>query len=131
MSFAETVARGFDPATVKRVEQLLYVCEYKRRQAPPGVKISLAQFRPRPPLSHHQRLSGRPMMQLSCSVRFAPSPTGLLHVGNARTAMLNFLFARKMGGRFMLRIDDTDVARSTKEFEEAIYRDLDWLGLAP
>ena len=63
-------------------------------------------------------------------VRFAPSPTGLLHVGNARTALLNFLFAKKMGGRFLLRIDDTDAARSTKAFEEAIYRDLGWLGLA-
>ena len=62
-------------------------------------------------------------------VRFAPSPTGLLHVGNARTGLLNWLFARKMGGRFLLRIDDTDAARSTKAFEEAIYRDLDWLGL--
>src|SRR3984885_412971 len=62
-------------------------------------------------------------------VRFAPSPTGLLHVGNARTALLNWLFAKKMGGRFLLRIDDTNAARSTKAFEEAIYRDLDWLGL--
>jgi len=66
---------------------------------------------------------------MSVVVRFAPSPTGLLHVGNARTALLNWLFARKMGGRFLLRIDDTDAARSTKAFEEAIYRDLDWLGL--
>jgi glutamyl-tRNA synthetase len=63
-------------------------------------------------------------------VRFAPSPTGLLHVGNARTALLNWLFAKKMGGRFLLRIDDTDSARSTKAFEEAIYRDLGWLGLS-
>ena len=62
-------------------------------------------------------------------VRFAPSPTGLLHVGNARTALLNWLFAKKLGGKFLLRIDDTDQARSTKAFEEAIYRDLDWLGL--
>lgn len=62
-------------------------------------------------------------------VRFAPSPTGLLHVGNARTALLNWLFARKLGGKFILRIDDTDQARSTKEFESAIYRDLEWLGL--
>jgi glutamyl-tRNA synthetase len=62
-------------------------------------------------------------------VRFAPSPTGLLHVGNARTALLNYLFARKLGGKFLLRIDDTDAARSKKEFEEAIYRDLDWLGV--
>jgi glutamyl-tRNA synthetase len=62
-------------------------------------------------------------------VRFAPSPTGLLHVGNARTALLNYLYARKLGGKFVLRIDDTDAARSTKEFEEAIYRDMAWLGL--
>jgi glutamyl-tRNA synthetase len=64
------------------------------------------------------------------NVRFAPSPTGLLHVGNARTALLNFLFAKKAGGRFILRIDDTDAARSTREFEDAIYRDLAWLGLS-
>jgi glutamyl-tRNA synthetase len=67
---------------------------------------------------------------MSVIVRFAPSPTGLLHVGNARTALLNYLFARKTGGRFLLRIDDTDPARSTKAFEDAIYRDLDWLGIA-
>jgi len=66
---------------------------------------------------------------MSVVVRFAPSPTGLLHVGNARTALLNWLFAKKLGGRFLLRIDDTDAARSTKAFEEAIYRDLAWLGL--
>jgi glutamyl-tRNA synthetase len=66
---------------------------------------------------------------LTIRVRFAPSPTGLLHVGNARTALLNWLFAKKSGGQFMLRIDDTDAARSTKAFEEAIYRDLAWLGL--
>jgi glutamyl-tRNA synthetase len=66
---------------------------------------------------------------MSVTVRFAPSPTGLLHVGNARTALLNWLFAKRLGGRFLLRIDDTDAARSTKAFEEAIYRDLDWLGL--
>jgi glutamyl-tRNA synthetase len=67
---------------------------------------------------------------MTVTVRFAPSPTGLLHVGNARTALLNWLFAKKLGGRFLLRIDDTDAARSTKAFEEAIYRDLGWLGLS-
>ena len=67
---------------------------------------------------------------MTVTVRFAPSPTGLLHVGNARTALLNFLFAKKAGGKFILRIDDTDAARSKKEFEDAIYRDLAWLGLA-
>jgi glutamyl-tRNA synthetase len=62
-------------------------------------------------------------------VRFAPSPTGLLHVGNARPALLNWLFARRHGGRFILRIDDTDLARSKPEHEEAIRQDLAWLGL--
>ncbi len=62
-------------------------------------------------------------------VRFAPSPTGLLHVGNARTAMLNFLFARKEGARFLLRSDDTDTERSKPEFDAAILEDLGWLGI--
>jgi glutamyl-tRNA synthetase len=63
--------------------------------------------------------------------RFAPSPTGRLHVGNIRTALHNFLFARKHGGTFILRIDDTDRERSTAEFDQAIRDDLDWLGLKP
>jgi glutamyl-tRNA synthetase len=67
---------------------------------------------------------------MSTVVRFAPSPTGLLHVGNARTALLNFLFARKDGGKFLLRIDDTDAERSKPEYEAAIIEDLAWLGIA-
>lgn len=63
-------------------------------------------------------------------VRFAPSPTGKLHVGNVRAALWNWLFARKSGGQFMLRIDDTDQARSTKAFEDGIHADLAWLGLS-
>jgi len=66
---------------------------------------------------------------MSVLVRFAPSPTGLLHVGNARTAMLNYLFAKKHAGKFMLRIDDTDQSRSKPEFEAAIREDLAWLGV--
>src|SRR5258706_12605314 len=62
-------------------------------------------------------------------VRFAPSPTGQLHVGNARTALFNWLLARGQGGAFILRIEDTDVERSTRESEAAILRDLRWLGL--
>ena len=58
--------------------------------------------------------------------RFAPSPTGRLHVGNIRTALHNYLFARKNGGTFILRIDDTDRERSTAEFDQAIRDDLDW-----
>ncbi|MBL4603303.1 MAG: glutamate--tRNA ligase, partial [Emcibacteraceae bacterium] len=62
-------------------------------------------------------------------VRFAPSPTGLLHVGNMRTALANWLYARKMGGVFFLRIDDTDIGRSTKAYEDGLKEDLLWLGL--
>ncbi len=62
-------------------------------------------------------------------VRFAPSPTGYLHIGNARTALLNFLFARQGGGRFFLRIDDTDKARSGEDYVRAIKEDLRWLGI--
>jgi glutamyl-tRNA synthetase len=61
--------------------------------------------------------------------RFAPSPTGRLHVGNIRTGLHNWLWARKAGGRFILRIDDTDLERSREEFVEAIRADLGWLGL--
>jgi glutamyl-tRNA synthetase len=63
--------------------------------------------------------------------RFAPSPTGRLHVGNIRAALHNFLFARKHDGTFILRIDDTDRERSTTEFDQAIRDDLAWLGLVP
>jgi len=68
---------------------------------------------------------------MSVVARFAPSPTGRLHVGNIRTALHNFLFARKNGGAFILRIDDTDRERSTAEFEQSIRDDLQWLDLAP
>ncbi|MGL4543774.1 MAG: glutamate--tRNA ligase, partial [Polymorphobacter sp.] len=63
--------------------------------------------------------------------RFAPSPTGRLHAGNIRTALVNWLLARKAGGRFVLRLDDTDLARSTAESAASIRADLGWLGLAP
>jgi nondiscriminating glutamyl-tRNA synthetase len=66
---------------------------------------------------------------MNVRVRFAPSPTGLLHVGNARTALFNFLFARQAGGTFVLRLEDTDRERSTPEAEQAILEDLRWLGL--
>ncbi len=66
---------------------------------------------------------------MSVTVRFAPSPTGLLHVGNARMALVNWLYARKHSGKTILRLDDTDQARSTQEFADAIQDDLKWLGL--
>jgi glutamyl-tRNA synthetase/nondiscriminating glutamyl-tRNA synthetase len=62
-------------------------------------------------------------------VRFAPSPTGYVHVGNARTALFNWLFARHYGGAFLLRIEDTDVERSKEEFEQQLLEDLRWLGI--
>ena len=61
--------------------------------------------------------------------RFAPSPTGFLHIGNIRTALVNWLFARSHGGKFILRIDDTDTERSEDKYIDAIKRDLNWLGL--
>ena len=62
-------------------------------------------------------------------VRFAPSPTGYLHVGGARTALFNWLFARRMGGKFILRIEDTDTQRSSDEMVRGILEGLEWLGL--
>ena len=63
------------------------------------------------------------------TTRFAPSPTGYIHVGNLRTALMNYLIARKTGGTFILRIDDTDPERSKQEYVDAIKQDLEWLGL--
>ena len=62
-------------------------------------------------------------------LRFAPSPTGYLHIGNARTVILNYLFIKSINGEMLLRIDDTDIERSRKEFDDAIIEDLDWLGI--
>ena len=62
-------------------------------------------------------------------VRFAPSPTGYLHIGGARTALFNWLFARGVGGEFVLRIEDTDSERSKPELIDVIFRALEWLGL--
>jgi glutamyl-tRNA synthetase len=64
-------------------------------------------------------------------LRFAPSPTGRIHIGNTRTAILNWLFALKSGGQFVLRYDDTDTARSTQQFADGIAADLNWLGIKP
>ena len=68
---------------------------------------------------------------MSATVRYAPSPTGRLHLGNARPAVLNWLFAKSHDGKFVLRLDDTDLARSTEEFAQGIETDLAWLGIAP
>ncbi len=68
---------------------------------------------------------------MTVTVRFAPSPTGLIHIGNARTALFNWLFAMKNGGRFIQRFDDTDIVRSKQEYADAILYDLHWLGIFP
>lgn len=62
-------------------------------------------------------------------VRFAPSPTGAIHIGNIRTALFNYLFSRSEGATFVLRIEDTDLERSSKEFEKLIFKELEWLGI--
>src|SRR5919201_3615777 len=67
---------------------------------------------------------------MTVRVRFAPSPTGYLHIGSARTALFNWLFARKMGGKFLLRVEDTDLQRSTDESTRSILEGLAWLGIA-
>ena len=64
-------------------------------------------------------------------LRFAPSPTGRIHIGNTRTAILNWLMALKTGGQFILRYDDTDIARSNTEYAESIAVDLEWMGIKP
>ena len=63
-------------------------------------------------------------------VRFAPSPTGLLHVGNARTALINWLYAKQTGGKLIVRVEDTDLERSKSLFEKQLLEDLVWLGLS-
>ncbi|MEO0956854.1 MAG: glutamate--tRNA ligase family protein, partial [Pseudomonadota bacterium] len=68
---------------------------------------------------------------MTVTVRFAPSPTGHIHIGNSRPALFNWLFSRKEGGRFILRFDDTDLERSKAEYAESIEKDLRWLGIEP
>jgi glutamyl-tRNA synthetase len=68
---------------------------------------------------------------MTTRVRFAPSPTGYLHIGSARTALFNYLYARHTGGKFLLRIEDTDIARSTEESTRSILDGLEWLGFSP
>ena len=76
-----------------------------------------------------EELGLTPVKRDQARLRFAPSPTGSLHVGGARTALYSYLAAKKAGGKFVLRIEDTDLARSTKESEESMIKDLRWLGL--
>ena len=66
---------------------------------------------------------------MTVRVRFAPSPTGYLHIGAARSALFNWLYARKVGGKFLLRIEDTDLQRSTEDATRSIIEGLEWIGL--
>ena len=79
--------------------------------------------------AHSDQETSNPMSDAPLVTRFAPSPTGELHLGNARTALFNELLARHAGGRFLLRIEDTDLQRSTEEHTQALIADLRWLGL--
>ena len=74
-------------------------------------------------------MTGSEVVNESIRVRFAPSPTGYLHIGGARTALFNWLFARKYDGKLVLRIEDTDLERSTDEMSQGILEALRWLGL--
>ena len=85
------------------------------------MKVTAVETSPKPHYKHH----------MSITVRFAPSPTGFIHIGNARVALWNWLIAKKQGGTFILRLDDTDRERSTEAFAEAIREDLAWLGITP
>src|ERR1051325_3116748 len=76
-------------------------------------------------ITHHSSLR-----LMTVRVRFAPSPTGYLHIGSARTALFNWLYARKEGGKFLLRVEDTDLQRSTEESTRSILEGLKWLGIA-
>src|SRR5690606_11217663 len=73
--------------------------------------------------------TGTPEPTIVARTRFAPSPTGSLHLGNARIAVLNWLFTRRHGGEFVLRIEDTDLERNVAGAEAEILEDLEWLGL--
>src|SRR5688500_5548789 len=83
----------------------------------------------RPTVARHRSWGWGPTTIKYMRVRFAPSPTGHLHVGNVRTALFNWLLARRHEGTFILRIEDTDLERSTADSDAAILDDLRWLGL--
>src|SRR3954465_6166870 len=102
-----------------------------RRARFPGARMRGPACPSRMPAVARRRRVGHKRAMAGPVVRFAPSPTGLIHIGNARTALLNALFARRAGGSFVLRFDDTDLERSKPEYAEAIEQDLAWLGIAP
>ena len=105
-----------------------------RTPAGHGLSISSVLFYMRPKVRGRAQRSSRKLPlspSMTVTVRFAPSPTGLIHIGNARTALFNWLFALKNSGRFIQRFDDTDIGRSRQEYADAILYDLHWLGIFP
>lgn len=100
----------------------------RSRRAGPGV-FEMTAVSPSSGTDVMQELGLTPVARDQARLRFAPSPTGSLHVGGARTALYSYLAAKKAGGKFVLRIEDTDLARSTKESEDSMIKDLRWLGL--
>ena len=70
------------------------------------------------------------VVNMEVRVRYAPSPTGMQHIGGVRTALFNYLFARSMGGKFILRLEDTDRTRYGEEFVKNLYDTMEWLGIA-
>src|SRR4030065_1611589 len=89
----------------------------------------MGQYAPSPSREGRHPKAGTKSERTMVRVRFAPSPTGFLHLGSARTAIFNWLYARHAGGKFLLRIEDTDLKRSESRFLEEILEDLKWLGL--
>lgn len=118
------LSSSFHPPIFRQSSPSLSLLRYRRRNILSLTRRSFSiTASSEAPLNHPTRVDGQ------VRVRFAPSPTGNLHVGGARTALFNYLFARSKGGKFVLRIEDTDLERSTRESEEAVLRDLSWLGL--
>lgn len=108
------------------------VCGYNRLRPAPllrGVGSAVRCAAAETTTSTSSNVESSPSKATGVRVRFAPSPTGNLHIGGARTALFNWLYAKNQGGKLVLRIEDTDKARSTKESEMAVLRDLSWLGI--
>src|SRR4051794_12286081 len=111
-------ARSLMPSAARPATR---ICAGGRAATPPPHRPACQNLPPR-----HNPIS---MSDTTVVTRFAPSPTGYLHVGGARTALFNWLLARRLGGRFLLRIEDTDLARSTQQACDQLLEDLKWLGL--
>src|SRR3972149_338258 len=96
----------------------------------PPIAVAISAFSPPPSICWLEKVFSDESLPMSQVItRFPPSPTGHLHIGGARTAIFNWLYARHFGGRFILRIEDTAPARSTQQSIRAITESLEWLGI--